>query len=417
MGKIGISKKGKVGKMVQKSRVSCAIKYHIRMTGSNIKQRPVGKHKEIHEEPVQVKKSKYWDPLTEGVKWIEKYGDSLEKFFEKLPEFLSTFIATLAIFTFGATLRGEWVVILVTALKQLTGQTQTNVNTTTDLLELFTSRNMKMENFLFIFIGAHIVSMSMYFLIGGFLHWYFYVKRRHIAKEWKIQPEKWLSPELERHEIMVGTLSLIITGSFSAFLACYIFNGNPSTVYFQFDEYGWWWFFLQFPVIFLYNDYTTYILHRMYHTPWLYKHFHKLHHKYKQPTAFSVTAIHPVEIMHVQLTMCLPLFFCPVHWLPFYSIAIYVYYHGIIDHSGINFKAQWWQPWQPDADFHDKHHEFFHCNFGFNMSIWDRLHGTMRKKNLVYTEETFHGEAPSASTDKGKAILAQNPELLESLAK
>lgn len=41
----------------------------------------------------------------------------------------------------------------------------------------------------------------------------------------------------------------------------------------------------------------------------------------------------------------------------------------------------------------------------------------MRKKNLVYTEETFHGEAPSASTDKGKAILAQNPELLESLEK
>lgn len=77
-----------------------------RMTGSTTKKRPVGKQKENHEEPVQVQKSKYWDPLTEGVKWIEKYSDSLEKFFEKLPEFLSTFIATLAVFTFGATLRG-----------------------------------------------------------------------------------------------------------------------------------------------------------------------------------------------------------------------------------------------------------------------------------------------------------------------
>lgn len=62
-----------------------------------------------------------------------------------------------------------------------------------------------------------------------------------------------------------------------------------------------------------------------------------------------------------------------IYSVPFYAVAIYVYYHGIIDHSGINFKAQWWQPWQPDAEFHDQHHEFFHCNFGFNMSIWDKV--------------------------------------------
>ncbi|KAF9410056.1 hypothetical protein HW555_010750 [Spodoptera exigua] len=384
------------------------------MTGAEVKQRIVKDSKGEKQNGIkEEKKQKYWEPLTDGVKWIEKYGENLENFFERLPEFISTFIATLAIFTFGATLRGEWVVILVTALKQLTGQTQNTTNATA-ILELFSSRNLKMENFSMFFIGAHAVSLSTYFLIGGFLHWYFYMNRRHRAKEWKIQPDKWLSPELERHEVMVGTISLLIVGSFSAFLACYIYNGNPSTVYFQFDEYGWLWFFLQFPVIFLYADYTTYILHRLYHTPWLYKHFHKLHHKYKQPTAFSVTAIHPFEILHVQLTSCLPLFTIPVHWLSFYSVAIYVYYHGIIDHSGINFKAQWWQPWQPDAEFHDQHHEFFHCNFGFNMSLWDKLHGTMRKQNRAYTEDTYHGEAPSIDSPEGKAILAENPDLIES---
>lgn len=50
---------------------------------------------------------KYWDPLTEGVRWIEKYAEPMEKFFERIPEFISTFIATLAIFTFGSTLRGK----------------------------------------------------------------------------------------------------------------------------------------------------------------------------------------------------------------------------------------------------------------------------------------------------------------------
>lgn len=65
--------------------------------------------------------------------------------------------------------------------------------------------------------------------------------------------------------------------------------------------------------------------------------------------------------------------FLPIVSVPFYAIAIYNYSNGIIDHSGIDFKAQWWQPWQPDAEFHDKHHELFHVNFGFNMSLWDRV--------------------------------------------
>ncbi|XP_077295500.1 lathosterol oxidase-like [Arctopsyche grandis] len=344
-----------------------------------------------------------YNPMLEGVRWTERYSDSIEKFWLKLPDFVTTFIATLAVFTFGSTLRGEWVIILVTALRQWSGKYNETTDFNATVTDLFSPQNLKMENWLQFWFGAVAISYLIYFTVGGFLHWYFYVNRRHQASEWKLQPKKWLSPELEMHEIMVGSLALLITGTYSATLACYIYNGNPSTIYYRFDEYGWAWFFLQFAVIFLYQDYTTYILHRMYHTPFLYKNFHKLHHKYKQPTAFSVTAIHPVEIMHVQLTMCLPLFVVPVHWLPFYIVAIYTYYHGIIDHSGINFKAQWWQPWQPDAEFHDKHHEFFHVNFGFNIKIWDWLHGTDMKKNRKYTEETFFAlDDPAISNESAK---------------
>lgn len=76
----------------------------------------------------------------------------------------------------------------------------------------------------------------------------------------------------------------------------------------------------------------------------------------------------------------------------FYGIAVYTYYHGIIDHSGVNFKAFWWQPWQPDAIFHDNHHQYFHVNFGFNIFIWDKLHGTYRRKDRVYNEDFFYGQ-------------------------
>lgn len=66
---------------------------------------------------------------------------------------------------------GEWVIILVTALKQLSGHTASNQNVTTrQIIDLVTTQNMKLENFGVIFISAHAVSFGMYFLIGGFLH-------------------------------------------------------------------------------------------------------------------------------------------------------------------------------------------------------------------------------------------------------
>lgn len=48
-----------------------------------------------------------YNPMLEGVRWTERYSDSIEKFWLKLPDFVTTFIATLAVFTFGSTLRGK----------------------------------------------------------------------------------------------------------------------------------------------------------------------------------------------------------------------------------------------------------------------------------------------------------------------
>ena len=43
------------------------------------------------------------------------------------------------------------------------------------------------------------------------------------------------------------------------------------------------------------------------------QHFHKLHHTYKQPTAFSVTAIHQVEFLNIQAIYIAPMFLCPLY--------------------------------------------------------------------------------------------------------
>jgi len=95
----------------------------------------------------------------------------------------------------------------------------------------------------------------------------------------------------------------------------------------------------------------------------------------------------------------------PIYAPIYCGYLMYIYYHGIIDHSGIAFKKLWFQPWQPDCIFHDNHHQYFHVNFGFNVELWDQIHGTVRQKDKIYREDIFWG--------KGKDIADSTREELE----
>lgn len=179
----------------------------------------------------------------------------------------------------------------------------------------------------------------------------------------------------------MGSFNILWGSTLGATIATYILNGGSATcVYFQHDAYGYVWLIFQVPIIFVFLDYVFYLHHRVYHLPWFYKRFHKLHHMYKQPTSFSVVAFHPFEELTEHLLMFSPMFFIPVYWVNMLVIYLYMYIHGILAHSGIKFTNYWWQPFQADAQFHDIHHEFTHYNFAFNIVYWDKLHGTVWKK-------------------------------------
>ncbi|XP_054268752.1 uncharacterized protein LOC128990419 isoform X2 [Macrosteles quadrilineatus] len=337
-----------------------------------------------------------------------KFVQCLDIIWRHIPHKLSSCAVTLATFAFGITCK-EWVVVAIHLFRQFGFLPENIPSNSSFTSEEFTFENISLESLhlhgLFtMWIVCNLIGFLVYFSIGGFLHWHYYLKQKDKPNLWKCQPTKWLSAELERHEILFGSLSLLCVDTVTSVFATYIKNGGWSMVYYQFDEYTWMWYFLQWPVIFIYQDYVTYWLHRMYHTPWLYRKFHKAHHRYVQPTAFSVTAIHPVEIVHIQLTLALPLFTIPTHWTSFTCIGFYTYYHGIIDHSGIDFKAPWWQPWRPDTIFHDNHHQYFHVNFGFNCYYWDILHDTYRRRDRIYKEDIFYGRGKPIAEATSKEI-------------
>jgi len=49
----------------------------------------------------------------------------------------------------------------------------------------------------------------------------------------------------------------------------------------------------------------------------------------------------------------------------------------------------------------------FHCNFGFNTLIFDRMHGTLRRKNRKYGERVFggRGKGEAAGTEHDNTFM------------
>ena len=51
------------------------------------------------------KKKLFYDPM--AVTWMEKYSSQMDQIWSKMPNFVGTSIATLAVFLLGATMRGK----------------------------------------------------------------------------------------------------------------------------------------------------------------------------------------------------------------------------------------------------------------------------------------------------------------------
>lgn len=59
---------------------------------------------------------------------------------------------------------------------------------------------------------------------------------------------------MERHEIITGSLSLGVVSILTGTITWYAANdGTYLTVYYRIEDYGWIWFFLQIPIVFIYQ--------------------------------------------------------------------------------------------------------------------------------------------------------------------
>lgn len=78
------------------------------------------------------------------------------------------------------------------------------------------------------------------------------------------------------------------------------------------SDWGWLYFAVSVPALFLYYEVSSYYRHRTFHSPMLYKNIHFWRHRPKE-TTWSLMVMHPVECVAMLLQSLLPIYMFPTH--------------------------------------------------------------------------------------------------------
>ena len=241
-----------------------------------------------------------------------------------------------------------------------------------------------------IYVGVSTLGgLAVLWLVGGYYHLRYYVRRGDDPQSWKCQPERQLRPGQQRQAMWLSSFNLTLAGLITGSLAFAVQRGLPVPIYLDIAERGYAYTIASALLYFLIVDALAYYAHRALHARPLFRAIHRHHHKFLAPTPFVVTAMHPVEFLIFQTVTFLPLLVLLMHPAGIVAVLLYVFVFNIIDHSGVKLTSA--LPWQGPSTYHDDHHVHFHCNFGQHLMLWDRLHGTLRRTGRRYGEDVFGG--------------------------
>ncbi|CEQ42350.1 SPOSA6832_04162 [Sporobolomyces salmonicolor] len=177
-------------------------------------------------------------------------------------------------------------------------------------------------------------------------------------------------------------------------------------------------------LFFFVEDTWHYFAHRLFHTKYLYKHIHKVHHTYSAPFGLAAEYAHPLETLILGAgTVLAPLGFCylsagKMHILtmvrrtafarclavprlnPFYIWIALRLFQAIDSHSGYDFPVslRHFLPIWAGAEHHDYHHSQFVDCYASSFRHWDWLLGSDRR---------YHAYHKRQDEEKKRARLAK----------
>ncbi len=130
--------------------------------------------------------------------------------------------------------------------------------------------------------------------------------------------------------------------------------------------------FIGLIVLIFWNEIHFFIIHRIMHIPFFMKNVHRVHHKSKITTVYSVFSFHWLEALLLSTV--------PITIIPFFAFAplaifIYPFISILINFSAhCNYRFGNGKKWQLIATQHNQHHYNLRKNYAFALNKLDHLY-------------------------------------------
>ncbi|MES2158191.1 MAG: sterol desaturase family protein [Pseudomonadota bacterium] len=152
-------------------------------------------------------------------------------------------------------------------------------------------------------------------------------------------------------------------------------------IYSDMDSYPLWYLPLSVIVYLAVHDTWFYWTHRWMHRPKLFRIAHAVHHASRPPTAWAAMSFHPWEALTGAVVIPALVLVVPIHVGALAVVLSIMTVMGVSNHMGWEMFPRWLVRgpagrWLITATHHQRHHDFYNCNYGLYFRVWDRLCGT-----------------------------------------
>ncbi|KAF7973796.1 hypothetical protein HWV62_20368 [Athelia sp. TMB] len=276
----------------------------------------------------------------------------------------------------------------------------------------------------YIFIGNPIIATG---LLSFLLHEFVYFGRSipwiiidsiPYFRQWKLQPAKVPTPQ-QQWECTKQVLFSHFTIELPAIWLFHPMAESIGMTTYQVPLPSWQTIIPQVALFFVFEDMFHYFAHQALHIGVLYKHIHKIHHKYSAPFGLAAEYAHPAEVAILGTgTIAGPLLYCyftqNLHIFTVYVWITLRLFQAIDAHSGYDFpwSLQHIIPFWSGAEHHDFHHMAFTNNFSTSFRWWDRILGTddkyrVYRKKVEAAKAAMKGASQEEKDAMEKKMMAE----------
>jgi lathosterol oxidase len=133
-----------------------------------------------------------------------------------------------------------------------------------------------------------------------------------------------------------------------------------------------WHLLWEMPVLYVWNELHFFAIHRLLHSPKLYRTVHVRHHRSVVTTPFSAYSFHPVESFLLGSVMPLALLLHPFSPLALIGLTIMSLLLNVSGHLPHERVRPAFAFLTAHSRYHNRHHREFHTHFAFSLALLDR---------------------------------------------